>query len=361
MVKGLRALRSDLRRDLGQLVAPDADSRHADPLSRRRYRLSCWVAFGASLLIVPLGFFDFFVTGYIGQAVGEIAALIALGGSWLALTRGRRLDPYPLIITLTSGALVLLVVGASHPDDMALVWAPLFPLVPLYLLGATRGLPLVLAHLAILVFLLLNGAAGDGAHADTAVVNTLASYATAFLLALYYENGRVHAFQQLSRVAETDPLTDVLNTRGFRKRFEAEFARARRAKTCLSLLIFDIDHFKLINDRHGHDVGDEAIRHVAQLLIVNCRGYDVVARLGGEEFAVLLPETPRERALMAAEKFRRAVAETPLIGAWGRIELTVSVGADELSTDEEESFATIFSRADRRLYRAKSDGRNRVA
>jgi len=361
IIDGYEAFRAGLWRRLDRLVAVGADARHADPLSRRRYRMSCWVALASSLLIIPLGVFDLLVTGYVGQALGEAASATVLGWSWFALTRGRRLDPYPFIITIANGALILLVVGASHPDDHALVWAPLFPLVPLYLLGAARGLPVILTHLAVLVFLLLNGATGDGTHADTAVVNTLASYITAFALALYYENSRVHAFRQLNRVADTDPLTEILNVRGFRKRFEAEFARARRVETPLSLLIFDIDHFKHINDRHGHDVGDEAIRHVASLLVENCRGYDVVARLGGEEFAVLLPETSAEQAVGVAEKLRRVVAETALVGAWGRVDMTVSVGVDDLTNDEDDDFQTIFARADRRLYRAKAGGRNRVA
>jgi len=355
---GSPELPSGMWRSVDRLLTGDAEIRHSDPLLRRRYRMSCWIAFGAFLIITPLALFDLFFTGYLDQAASEAAVALIMGGSWIALRRGRLLDPIPLIISLGCGGLILHVIATSHPDDQALVWAPLFPILPLYLMGVVRGLPIIVLHFFILLRLLLGG---SGDPSETAIVNTAGCYLAAFALALYYETGRVHVYRQLSRVAETDALTEILNTRGFRRRFEAEASRSRRGGTALSLLLFDIDHFKRINDRYGHDVGDEAIRHIARLLLENCRRYDAVGRLGGEEFAVLLPETPKERAAVAAEKLRRVVADTPLVGEWGRIEITISAGVSELSDADNDQYSALFARADRRLYRAKADGRNRVA
>ena len=125
------------------------------------------------------------------------------------------------------------------------------------------------------------------------------------------------------------------------------------------MLMVDIDHFKLINDRHGHPVGDEALKHVVRRLRSALRRVDLIGRLGGEEFAIMLPAITTAAALKVAERLRAAVATEPLVQETVRIPMTISVGlAMARSTDG--TIEQIIARADAQLYKAKDSGRNRV-
>jgi two-component system cell cycle response regulator len=123
--------------------------------------------------------------------------------------------------------------------------------------------------------------------------------------------------------------------------------------------VADVDHFKAVNDTYGHDAGDEVLRAVAQRILANIRSFDMAARLGGEEFVVVMPDTPPEDAMAAAERLRAKIAESPLAVVGGRaICVTASLGvAASIRGDES---ATLLKRADQALYAAKRDGRNRV-
>jgi diguanylate cyclase len=120
----------------------------------------------------------------------------------------------------------------------------------------------------------------------------------------------------------------------------------------------DIDHFKLINDRHGHETGDEVLRHVATALTALCRTQDVVARWGGEEFLLALPATNAEAATILAERIRAAIANTAIAGKDAPIHITLSLGVSVLAADEDIDRA--IARADRALYQSKEQGRNKV-
>lgn len=157
-----------------------------------------------------------------------------------------------------------------------------------------------------------------------------------------------------------DPLTGLYNRRAVHQWFEHEVRGAARNGRPLSALLIDIDHFKRFNDQYGHECGDAALRHMAGVLRNGLRGEDLVCRLGGEEFAVLLPETPMGAALNVAEKLR-AAAERLTIHHGGQAigPLTISVGVAVLRVDT-ECTEELLRHADRALYRAKAGGRNRV-
>lgn len=161
--------------------------------------------------------------------------------------------------------------------------------------------------------------------------------------------------QEKEELANTDLLTGVRNRRSFLEQATQEYQRKKRYNTALSVVICDIDHFKSINDTHGHDVGDEVLRRFAQLLREDVRECDVLARWGGEEFIILAPETKEAGAMGLCEKLRTRVAETEFPGA-GRI--TCSFGIAESA--ENDTFGVTFKRADEALYAAKTSGRNRV-
>jgi diguanylate cyclase (GGDEF)-like protein len=164
----------------------------------------------------------------------------------------------------------------------------------------------------------------------------------------------------LDRLARIDPLTDAANRRHFHACLEAELARAGRYGRECSLVIIDIDHFKQINDRHGHAGGDDALRHFVQITREQLRTQDELGRLGGEEFAVLFPETGLESAMAVTERIRRAVEATPARFGDVRIPMTASFGVARWQSFAESADA-LMQRADSALYAAKSGGRNRVA
>jgi len=171
-----------------------------------------------------------------------------------------------------------------------------------------------------------------------------------------YENARL--FAQVERLATTDGLTGLFNRRHFFELALRELALSRRRSGPLTAVMLDIDHFKQINDRHGHPVGDQVIATVAQRLAATVRGTDVLGRYGGEEFAVLLPDTGDDGSGILAERLRAAVGDRPVETDAGPLTVTVSVGV--ASRDTDMSVAELLGRADRALYQAKEGGRNRV-
>lgn len=167
-----------------------------------------------------------------------------------------------------------------------------------------------------------------------------------------------------ARQAATDALTALPNRRAFDRQFNAEFKRARRFGEPLSVLLIDVDHFKHINDQHGHLVGDDVLRQLGATLRTDLpRQFDILARFGGEEFAVVLPHTDREAAVLVAERLRIAVETTSIQTAAGSLFITISIGIGHLSTrTNAEPLTThdLLDEADRCLYESKRQGRNRV-
>ena len=157
---------------------------------------------------------------------------------------------------------------------------------------------------------------------------------------------------------ERDGLTGVYNRRKLEQVLGAEVQRARRYQQNLAVLMFDIDHFKRINDTHGHLVGDEAIRHVAKKAVSTLRVTDFVARYGGEEFVALLPGEEIGGAAIAAERLREAVAQ-PFSGAGVALAVSISIGVTGLRADT-GSPEILLSEADQALYASKQNGRNRI-
>jgi diguanylate cyclase (GGDEF)-like protein len=165
---------------------------------------------------------------------------------------------------------------------------------------------------------------------------------------------------RLAIQALSDELTRLPNRRALLALAEEALQRARRRGTPLALLMVDADHFKRINDEHGHATGDEVLRALAQRLSGSLRGGDRVGRLGGEEFVVLLPQADADLAQAIAERMRAAVAQAPLPTAAGPLAVTVSIGLAQLGP-QAASVGALLAAADAALYQAKSAGRNRVA
>ena len=156
-----------------------------------------------------------------------------------------------------------------------------------------------------------------------------------------------------------DPLTGLPNRLAYDERMVVEFSRWKRYQDPLSLIIWDIDLFKLINDNFGHKAGDKTLALVAQLILNNCRDTDFIARFGGEEFIMLLPNTTSEQALISANKIRSIISKSGFNHNGDAITLTISCGISQFL--EGDQFETVFERADQALYSSKENGRNQCS
>jgi diguanylate cyclase (GGDEF)-like protein len=164
--------------------------------------------------------------------------------------------------------------------------------------------------------------------------------------------------EQMALLATTDFLTGLVNRRAFFEQAENARMLALRMRRPIALMMLDIDHFKQLNDRFGHATGDQALAIFADTARATLREHDIMGRLGGEEFALILPATDLEGAWQAAERLRMAVTEAPLITSGVQYNMTVSIGL--VLVDPNETLTAALARADHGLYAAKSAGRNRV-
>lgn len=166
--------------------------------------------------------------------------------------------------------------------------------------------------------------------------------------------------RQLAEQATTDPLTRLKNRRAFFENGTQQISMARRYGTDLSIIVADIDFFKKVNDTYGHGAGDDALVGVARVLVDMTRTEDTVARIGGEEFAILLPDTNRLGAAVLAERIRSAVERARLVIAARTVPITISMGVASFAVELVDTVDQLLSIADQRLYLAKKNGRNRI-
>jgi two-component system cell cycle response regulator len=273
-----------------------------------------------------------------------------------------RLERYPEIrAALDHGTPVLVEEGVSNPlyGEIRKVWEAEGLTVPV---SSAIALPFTLDRTQLGVFFLrTSGSEPPLSHHDIEFADTVIRAAVAAIQrAQLLETTRADK-ARLEALATTDAVTTLLNRRALVDRLSHEMERARRYGTPLALLMVDLDHFKDINDTHGHLVGDEALREVARVLHSAVRNVDIVARYGGEEFAIVLPETSNEGAVAFAERVRERVAEHVFANErLPSLRITVSVGVASVPSADIESVEDFFARSDEALYRAKAGGRNQV-
>ncbi len=193
---------------------------------------------------------------------------------------------------------------------------------------------------------------GSYKESDAELAQTFASQAT-----IAIENARL--FEKIQSLACTDPLTSLFNRRYFYELAEIELKRVHRYERPLAAIMMDIDHFKRVNDRFGHSAGDQVLIDVARRLSAVVRDTDVLARYGGEEYVLLMPESTLQSAQEVAERLRRCIGQTPFNTSSGRVYITVSLGVANLVSNG-MSIDDLLKNADRALYQAKTHGRNQV-
>jgi diguanylate cyclase (GGDEF)-like protein len=187
---------------------------------------------------------------------------------------------------------------------------------------------------------------------DQYLLEMLAVYA-----AIAIDNARL--FTHIQLLATTDPLTEISNRRHLFDLGRQEFIRARRFKHDLSVIMMDIDNFKLVNDRFGHAAGDRVLSQLAKLIRSEVREVDIVGRYGGEEFTLILPETTLGVASDVAERLRQTINHTFYSAEQTTPQITVSIGVAALDADTPD-FEALVNQSDIALYKAKESGRNRV-
>jgi diguanylate cyclase (GGDEF)-like protein len=286
--------------------------------------------------------------GIVGVATGAyaIAALLLLAGPLSSVLLQ--------LAVLTGTGLITLAVGFSgHPGGgyaFFYLWVIVYAAYFLTRRQATAQLLFVaLAYAAALIVW------GTGATRVTTWVVAIGSLTVAAVVVRMLKERLDELVQRLSRAAETDPLTGLFNRRGFNDRLASELERARRAGRPVGVLVGDLDHFKAVNDQFGHAAGDETLQRVAGLLYETKRVSDTVARIGGEEFALILPYTGRPGTKALAERVRRRVRDS---FAEDDVALTMSFGMATFPEDGEDVEALLKS-ADRAMYTAKDLGRDR--
>lgn len=178
------------------------------------------------------------------------------------------------------------------------------------------------------------------------------------MVAINNISARKQMEEELQRLATIDSLTGLLNRRQFLALGDKEIKRSRRYARPLSLIIYDIDHFKAVNDTYGHQAGDMVLKQLAQTAQLQLRGVDIAGRVGGEEFGIILPETKAAAAVQVAERIRTAIENGAIEFAGTPLKVTASFGVTE--NQEDQMMDPIFKRADDALYMAKTTGRNRV-
>ena len=274
---------------------------------------------------------------YCQDAEGRQHTPRMLGGSWRQCLASRR--------------------PAIDNDCLSLPWAATLP----------EGHPRLVRQLVVptlrdgrVVSLLgIANKAIDYDHRDARLVSHIADLAFSVIEKQRAEERIRHLNRELARLAMSDELTGLANRRSFFSRGEEELRMARRYPAPLSLLMLDIDRFKNVNDQHGHHVGDRVLQMVASTMRSLIREVDKLGRLGGEEFAILLPRTPPGEAVTLAERLRRAVAAQVLETDGLCLSVTISIGVAALR-GETLTLDDLLREADTALYRAKNLGRDRV-
>jgi len=257
-------------------------------------------------------------------------------------------------------------------NGFGLVWTLCFSLFVIPILGTRKGMIMTGVFYLILVPLVYSGIGewDNGFWSKAAFTRFFMASLTVVYTAYFFESSSVAAYRTILEIREkekiylkklenlsvTDQLTNLHNRRYFDDHFEIEKQKVERYGVLLCLIMVDIDHFKSINDKYGHPVGDKVLKEFSLLLRNNIRGSDILSRWGGEEFIIMLPGTSIANSLLIAEKIRKSIAtrQFEIIGS-----LTASFGVSEVNASCSTNREAIH-RADKALYRAKKQGRNRV-
>lgn len=257
--------------------------------------------------------------------------------------------------------LITYAIYLPSTSDTLFSWILITPVVLYLLLGSKLGLwfSVIFVTINIIVYQLRFFTGEWTSLGNAGIYNILISSIALTTFAHLYERNREITEARLMALAGTDQLTGLPNRMRLLDDFNYVRAGIERTKSSLAVAMIDLDHFKLINDNHGHDTGDQALLHTADLIRNNTREVDLMARLGGEEFTLVMPDASAEDAKTIVDRLRETFMATPMHTEEGPITITFSAGIAEYWVDGRD-LETLIRNADRRLYHAKNHGRNQV-
>jgi diguanylate cyclase (GGDEF)-like protein len=301
-------------------------------------------------------------------AVLLIASLLFFS-SHLVLRSKRLTNPYKISANLVTSSLMLLMIYLIYTGGVngtGPLWIYIVPPVALFFGGmrkGTRNLGLFVLVISLLMFYPNNEWLGTS-YTFEFKSRLIYSFLTVSALFALYEYVRENSFNRLQamnqkseRQAMRDPLSGLLNRRGMREQFQKEFDRSQRYNNDLTVMMCDIDHFKVVNDKYGHDKGDEVIYSLATIFKSEFRKQDSLARWGGEEYLFLLPETNGINGMKLAEMLRTKIEKTQYKQDDKIFSVTVSIGLYQMTSTD--TINQGITKADTNLYKAKEQGRNR--
>ncbi|MCG6656616.1 GGDEF domain-containing protein [Halomonas campisalis] len=310
----------------------------------------------SALLFAALNFPDDMVlVAWIQVALAAFAA-----GLLVVVRRTQRVQTWCLCFMLVLLSATLLLLSRPEISTYAFIWLLIIPLVTHLLLGSRLGLLLSLGYMGVGGGIFLYRFSGDPELVRVEVLsNVVIAALTTLGLSHFYERTRERSERKLMHLATVDPLTGLANRMRLNDVFQWERAQARRNGTPLAVLMLDLDHFKRINDEHGHEAGDTVLVAFARMLRERLREIDLISRSGGEEFLVLLTNTDGKRAVAVAEELRQRLEQLAIEYQDKVLKVTVSIGVADYGPDGMD-LDTLSRIADERLYQAKENGRNRV-
>lgn len=341
-------------------------------------RISLWIWQGANLLLIGMDYLLLGCGRTFFWVVGlRLCAVVYFLLFTRFLRRVRQVAIYQrtLFVAMIIGAGLFLAINLTRPPTyLQHTVVDVVGVLCLYLFFPNRFLYRLLPALlltvgSILLYLFVKTVLNPGIILVTlvsyALVNVLGLFVSARLYGARRKEFQSHLAEQaaqsnIARLAMQDDLTGIANRRHFYRQAEAEFAHFHRSKQPLTLLMLDLDHFNRINDQYGHGVGDAVLIRFTQYVSTQIRQEDLLGRVGGEEFAILLRDATIDQAKTIGERIRAGVAQLPIFGGDDADRFTVSIGI-ATAEDADASFDVLFGRADKALYLAKQDGRNRVA
>ncbi|MGM0768639.1 MAG: GGDEF domain-containing protein [Pseudomonadota bacterium] len=330
-------------------------------------RLLTWLSLMAILFLVGIGTKAWYAEHHThAWVLWAFSVPILANMAWFARTGNQVAQKGGLIIVV--GLLFAYLIASGGESNTGPLWFYVFPPLLFYLTDLKTGTAILLFCylIAVVVFQYPDLPLVSAEYSTDFKIRFFATLTFESLFCFVLEASRLKARSELMELARahehaarTDELTGLANRRDMQFRLNAEFSRHQRTGHHFSVALIDLDLFKVINDRYGHDAGDEALKTFATLMQGVIRQTDIAARWGGEEFLILLPDTSLLQALTLAERLRAEVAGTEFVFAEQRLPISISAGVCSIA--KAGSVDELLKQADVHLYNAKEAGRNRIA
>jgi diguanylate cyclase (GGDEF)-like protein len=327
--------------------------------------ISLFSLVGMSMTFV-MGVISLFNSNYVLTITLFVSSIIYCL-AYVALKKYNKLNLSSFIIIYSLYILMFYLVFTGGVEQTGPLWIFIVAPVSVYVLGLSYGLVNLLFFISVVAIIMFSPIEMPqyATYSTEFKVRLILSFLTTTFLSALYEYSRMLSYnsalklgKKYQQLALSDPLTTLANRRNALTILQQEKSRVSRNNESLSVLLCDLDHFKMVNDKYGHNCGDIVLTELAQVFKQSVRQQDCVARWGGEEFLFILPQTSAEQAFIIAEKIRTNVQHHKVLFHKQEISLTISMGISQLT--DNQTIDELINNADRYLYQAKKNGRNQV-